>query len=77
MFKRVIFLLLDGARWDVFNQLLKEGCLPTIEKYIVNPGTLLKGVTCFPSTTGPAYLPYLCGLFPGTMNIPGVRCTLA
>ena len=73
MFKRVIFLLLDGARWDVFNQLLKEGCLPTIEKYIVNPGTLLKGVTCFPSTTGPAYLPYLCGLFPGTMNIPGVR----
>ena len=71
--KRVVFLLLDGARWDIFNQLLKQNYLPAIKEYVVNPGTLLKGVTCFPSTTGPAYLPYLCGLFPGTMNIPGVR----
>ncbi|MEJ7685364.1 MAG: alkaline phosphatase family protein [Segetibacter sp.] len=27
----------------------------------------------FPSTTGPAYLPFLTGHFPGTMNITGIR----
>jgi hypothetical protein len=36
-------------------------------------GGLHKAVTCFPSTTGPAYIPYMMGLFPGTANVPGYR----
>ena len=36
-------------------------------------GTLAAGVTTFPSTTGPAYFPFLTGCFPGTLNVPGIR----
>ncbi len=30
-------------------------------------------VSCFPSTTGPAYFPFLAGCTPGRANIPGIR----
>ena len=40
---------------------------------LADEGTYRTATTCFPSTTGPAYLPFLTGHFPGTMNIPGIR----
>ncbi|WP_158795942.1 alkaline phosphatase family protein [Pedobacter sp. L105] len=70
--KRVLFYLLDGARPDVLTQLIAEGRLPHI-KQLVDEGTFKIATTCFPSTTGPAYLPFLTGHFPGTLNIPGIR----
>ncbi len=73
MSKKCIFFLADGARYDVFHELLKRGDLENISKYIVEPGKFLKGVTVFPSTTGPAYTPYLLGKFPGRCNLPGIR----
>jgi hypothetical protein len=30
-------------------------------------------VSCFPSTTGPAYFPFLAGCTPGRANVPGIR----
>ena len=71
--RKCIFFLADGARFDVFSELLRRGDLENIQKYIVEPGELLKGVTVFPSTTGPAYTPYLLGRFPGRCNLPGIR----
>ncbi|MFH1874056.1 MAG: alkaline phosphatase family protein [Pseudomonadota bacterium] len=70
---RAIVLLADGARSDVFFELLEQGHLPNVKKYLSDPGLALPAVTSFPSTTGPAYLPFLTGAFPGTCNVPGIR----
>ena len=71
--RKCVFFLADGTRLDVFAELLKRGDLENIQKYVVEPGEFLKGVTVFPSTTGPAYTPYLLGKFPGRCNLPGIR----
>ncbi len=72
-YKRCVTILADGSRPDVFDRLIQEGRLPNIEKYLIKPGCLKHAVTTFPSTTGPAYLPYLTGCYPGTCNVPGIR----
>ena len=72
-FKRAILILIDGARPDALMKEIMKGKMPHIQEHFVNKGTNKTMLTCFPSTTGPAYLPYLTGCFPGTCNIPGVR----
>jgi hypothetical protein len=72
-FLRAFFFLLDGARIDVFQELLARGELPNISRYLIEPGAFRKATTVFPSVTGVAYVPYLTGLFPGRANIPGYR----
>ncbi len=64
--------MVDGARVDVLTDLISKGELPNMKR-IMDEGTFRKATTCFPSTTGPAYLPFLTGHFPGTMNITGIR----
>jgi len=71
--KRFIVLLADGARYDVFQELLETGQLPNIEEVFLSEGTFAKATSSFPSTTGPAYMPFLTGCFPGTCNVPGIR----
>ncbi|WP_158280603.1 alkaline phosphatase family protein [Pararcticibacter amylolyticus] len=70
--KRVVFYLVDGARPDVLSELLSKGELPNFSR-IAEEGTYRMATSCFPSTTGPAYLPFLTGHFPGTMGITGIR----
>ncbi len=70
--KRVLYYLADGAHLQVIEDLLQKGELPNIKR-IVDEGVFRKATTCFPSTTGPAYLPFLTGHFPGTMDITGIR----
>jgi len=65
--------LADGAREDVFKELLMRGMLPNILEHIVERGSYTAAVTVFPSTTGPAYTPFLMGKFPGRCNLPGIR----
>lgn len=72
-FQRAFFFLLDGARTDIFTELLARGDLPNISRYLVEPGTFRPATTVFPSVTGVAYVPYLTGMFPGRANIPGYR----
>lgn len=72
-FKRCILFLADGARPDVLNEQLLKGNLPNLSRYFVEPGVNKTILTSFPSTTGPAYLPFLTGCFPGTCNVPGIR----
>jgi len=71
--KKVIFYLVDGARPDIMSKLLDAGELPNIKQYLVDEGSYTRGTTCFPSTTGPAYLPYLTGESPGDHDITGIR----
>ncbi len=72
-FTRAFFLLLDGARTDIFEQQLARGDLPNLARYMVEPGAYRPATTVFPSVTGVAYIPYLTGMFPGRANIPGYR----
>ena len=72
-FSRFIFILIDGAPYNVFHELIENDELPNIKKYIINQGCLKKAVSVFPSTTGPAFIPFFMGLFPGTANVPGYR----
>ena len=72
-YRRLIFIMIDGAPYDVFAELLRAGELPALADLAEMGGGLRKAVTCFPSTTGPAYIPYMMGLFPGTANVPGYR----
>ncbi|MFH0799894.1 MAG: alkaline phosphatase family protein [Pseudomonadota bacterium] len=71
--KRAIIILADGARADVMSEELEAGRLPNIARHLLQGGSSLSAVTSFPSTTGPAYLPFLTGCFPGTCNVPGIR----
>ena len=72
-FKRFVFILIDGAPYETFEALIENGDLPNIKKFIVDRGSLNKAVSAFPSTTGPAFIPFFMGLHPGTANIPGIR----
>ena len=71
--ERTIVLLADGARADVIDELATQGKLPNISAHIIEPGAKLDAVTVFPSTTGPAYFPFLTGCTPGACNVPGIR----
>jgi len=71
--KKVIFYLIDGARPDILSKLANNGHLPNIKNHLIDSGSYTKGTTCFPSTTGPAYLPFLTGAFPGDHHTPGIR----
>ena len=44
--------------------------LPFLGARLVHRAT---AVSCFPSTTGPAYFPFLAGCTPGRANVPGIR----
>jgi hypothetical protein len=73
LYKRCIILLADGARSDVFRELCEAGELPFCDRLFRKTGTLGEAISVFPSTTGPAYLPFLTGCYPGTCNVPGIR----
>lgn len=72
-YKRCIMILADGARPDVFEELCARGELPSVEECFKNGGRFAPATSVFPSTTGPAYLPFLTGNYPGTCNLPGIR----
>jgi len=72
-YSRCILILADGARPDVFEELVEKGELPHCEALFKRQGRFAPAAGVFPSTTGPAYLPYLTGCYPGTCNMPGIR----
>ena len=47
-FKSCIFLMADGARADVFEELLNAGDLPAISRYVVEPGAYREAVSVTP-----------------------------
>lgn len=71
--RRVVFVLIDGARHDVLRALLDRGELPNLARHVIEPGGMTVGTTVFPSTTGVAYIPFLFGRYPGPANVPGIR----
>lgn len=72
-YRSSILLLADGARYDIFEDLLEKGELPNIREHIIDRGAYSRMTSTFTSTTGPAYVPFMTGCFPGTVNMPGIR----
>lgn len=73
MYRRCIIMVADGGRADLMTKLLNAGELPNIKKHITDRGSYRIALTVFPSTTGPAHIPFVCGVHPGTANFPGYR----
>jgi hypothetical protein len=68
----VVVLVADGARPDALRTALDAGALPALARLRAEGG-LHTVTSVFPSVTGPAYAPFLMGLFPGSAGLPGIR----
>jgi hypothetical protein len=72
-FRSVIAILIDGARVDVLDRLSRAGELPRLKQHCFDAGGFATATSVFPSVSGPAHLPLLSGVHPGTANLPGIR----
>jgi hypothetical protein len=68
----VIILVADGLGTDTLDAAFARGDLPNLLA-LRDAGGRFDLTTVFPSVTGPAYLPFLTGRFPGPAGIPGLR----
>lgn len=68
----VIIVLADGARPDVLAAAMASGELPALSRMRAE-GSMHTITTVFPSVTGPAYAPFLMGMHPGSVGLPGLR----
>jgi len=64
----VCVLVIDGLPVDLLEAELPA--LPFLRERCPHRST---AVSCFPSTTGPAYFPLLAGVTPGRANVTGIR----
>lgn len=71
-FKRVVFILFDGSRPDIFEELFEAGLLPAIREHLLEPGCYRPAVGAFPSVSGAGHLPFMTGCYPGTLNVSGI-----
>jgi hypothetical protein len=65
---RVVVVIVDGLPLPLADEVIPQ--LPFLGPRLPYAGT---AVSCFPSTTGPAYFPFLAGCTPGRANVPGIR----
>lgn len=68
----LLLVMADGVRPDLLHDALARGELPSVEA-LASRGGIHTVTTCFPSVTGPAYLPFLMGRHPATVGMPGLR----
>jgi len=69
----VLALLVDGARADVLARMAAAGELPAIAQHFIDRGGMATATSVFPTVSGPAHLPLLAGVHPGSANLPGIR----
>ncbi len=68
----VIILVADGARPDTLAAAMDRGELPALSQLRREGGQHVV-TTCWPSVTGMAYAPFLMGMYPGHVGLPGLR----
>ncbi len=69
---RLLLVVADGVRPDVLQEELDAGRAPAIAA-LRDCGGLHTISSSFPSVTGPAYVPFLMGRYPGSVGLPGLR----
>ena len=65
---RIVVVVIDGLPARLLERALPD--LPFLRERAPHRGD---AISCFPSTTGPAYFPFLAGSTPGRANVPGIR----
>jgi hypothetical protein len=68
----VIVIVADGARPDTLDRAIRNGAVPAL-RAMRDEGSLNTITTVFPSVTGPAYVPFVMGRYPGPVGLPGLR----
>nr|MCU0650135.1 alkaline phosphatase family protein [Gemmatimonadaceae bacterium] len=68
----VLVVVGDGARPDTLRAAMAAGHLPELARLDRDGGTYTVS-SCFPSVTGPAYAPFVCGRFPAGIGLPALR----
>jgi arylsulfatase A-like enzyme len=76
---RVVLIILDGTNEEIFRTLLEAGKLPHLAS-LLEPdangerhGVYTAATSVWPSTTGPAYAPFVAGLYPKKSHLSGIR----
>ncbi len=72
MTKTLVILVADGVRPDTLFAAIDAGHLPALAQ-LRQEGSAHTVSSVFPSVTGPAYTPFLMGLHPGRVGLPGIR----
>lgn len=70
--RTLLLVVADGVRHDVLQEELDAGNLPALNALRARGG-YYEVSTCFPSVTGPGYVPFLTGRFPAATGLPGLR----
>ena len=70
--RKLMLIVADGVRHDVLREELDAGRLPALSG-LEERGGYFEVSTCFPSVTGPGYVPFLTGRFPAAVGVPGLR----
>jgi hypothetical protein len=71
--RKVLAFLVDGARADVMARMAEAGELPALRRHFFDRGGFATATSVFPTVSGPAHLPLLAGIHPGSANLPGIR----
>jgi hypothetical protein len=70
--RRAIVFLADGMRADLTSEMIDQGKLPNIKKYLVDRGCVVEnGVSTIPSITYAAIASITTGRHPGHHDVPG------
>lgn len=70
--RTLLLIVADGVRHDVLRDEIDHGKVPALAALCAR-GQMHEVSTCFPSVTGPGYIPFLTGRFPAEVGIPGLR----
>jgi predicted AlkP superfamily pyrophosphatase or phosphodiesterase len=65
---KIVVVIVDGLPLELAEAVVPE--LPFLGRRLTHRTS---AISCFPSTTGPAYFPFLAGCTPGRANVPGIR----
>jgi len=68
----VVVIVADGARPDTLSHAMARGLLPALDR-LRGEGAMHTVTSVFPSVTGPAYVPFVMGRYPGPVGLPGLR----
>jgi len=69
-----IMFLIDALPPQLFNEMINNGELPNIKKYVYDRGLMTKNmVSVFPSISAPAISTIFTGVYPGKHKIPGFQ----
>lgn len=72
MTSRLLVVVADGVRPDVFGDEIDRGRAPALAA-LRDRGGLHSVSASFPSVTGPAYVPFVMGRHPAHVGMPGLR----